>query len=126
MNRPQHWHRWPLGAISLVLAVLAWGGMAVGLLVFLSATGSPGDGDQPLRAAQPALLLAIGMLALSGLGSGVASVLAWRLQRGRGMAATAALLLALLGLVIILPVLASVRDPLLAGDAIWQPAGSRG
>jgi len=66
------------------------------------------------------------VLALSALGSGVASVLAWRTQRGRGMAAVAALLLALLGLLIAVPLLVQGADPVVANDTIWQAAGSRG
>lgn len=117
---------WPWGACALGLAVLAWAALGAGLMVFLSAIGMPGDGNHALASKQWILMLAIAVLALSALGSGVASVLAWRTQRGRGMAAVAALLLALLGLLIAVPLLVQVADPVVANDTIWQAAGSRG
>ncbi|AWH17205.1 hypothetical protein C1922_07710 [Stenotrophomonas sp. ZAC14D2_NAIMI4_7] len=95
-------------------------------MVFLSAIGMPGDGSHALASKQWLLMLAMAVLALSALGSGVASVLAWRTQRGRGKAAVAALLLALLGMLIAVPLLAQGGDPVVADDTIWQAAGSRG
>jgi len=117
---------WPWGACALGLAVLAWAALGAGLMVFLSAIGMPGDGNYALASKQWLLMLAMAVLALSALGSGVASVLAWRTQRGRGMAAVAALLLALLGLLIAVPLLVQGADPVVANDTIWQAAGSRG
>lgn len=117
---------WPWGACALGLAVLAWAALAAGVVVFLSAIGMPGDGSHALASRQWILMLAVGVLALSALGSGVASVLAWRTQRGRGTAAVAALLLALLGLLIAVPLLVQGADPVVVDDTIWQATGSRG
>ncbi|HDS0947885.1 TPA: hypothetical protein QDZ34_001150 [Stenotrophomonas maltophilia] len=117
---------WPWGACALGLAVLAWAALLGGLLLFLSAVGSPGDGSHALQSVHTALMAAMGALVVAGLGSGVASVLAWRSRRGRVMAAVAALLLALLGLVIAVPMLLQGHDPVVASYTIWQVTGSRG
>ncbi|WP_234412881.1 MULTISPECIES: hypothetical protein [Stenotrophomonas] len=117
---------WPWGLCALGLAVLAWAALGAGLLVFLSAFGSPGDGSHALESVQVALFAAMGVLVVSALGSGAASVLAWRLRRGRGMAAVAALLLALLGMIVAVPMLVQGQDPVVIGNTIWQAAGSRG
>lgn len=117
---------WPWGVCALGLAVLAWAALGAGLMVFLSAIGMPGDGSHALASRQWLLMLAMAVLVLSALGSGVASVLAWRTQRGRGMAAVAALLLALLGVLIAVPLRVQGADPVVADGTIWQAAGSRG
>lgn len=117
---------WPWGLCALGLAVLAWAALGAGLLVFFSAIGSPGDGSHALESVHAALFAAMGVLVLSALASGAASVLAWRARRGRGMAAVAALLLALLGLIVAVPMLLPGQDRVVIGDTIWQAAGSRG
>ncbi|WP_312738442.1 hypothetical protein [Stenotrophomonas sp.] len=92
-RRRRHWRSLPWGWMALALCVLAW--VAFGYMVLLGAAGTrmPGDGAAPHWQATmfKVSLAAAAVLYAASLAS---TVLGWRLQRARGAAGLAALLLA--------------------------------
>lgn len=94
------------GVIALLLAVLAWGGLAGAVFAFAASFGSPGDGSRGMQAMQFWILGALAVAALSFAASVTAIVLSWRRRRGPVPAALAGALLVLLVSLLLLVVVA--------------------
>ncbi len=93
-RRNRGWRGWRWGVIALCLAVLAVSGVfAVGMLIG-AGMRPPGDGGSHVDLRPFVLALAFAELLTVSAGF-IASVLAWRLNRGRVPAAFAVIVLSL-------------------------------
>ena len=124
------WRGWAWGWIALGAAIAAWCGVFLMVVLMFTSMGSPGDGDNALRAVMPMLLVTLSLTGTAALACVTASVLAFRLRRQPAGGGVALALLALLMLVLLIPSLvsrhASVAGVLPAATPIWQVAGVQG
>lgn len=89
----RQWRQWPWGLIALGLALLSLSGAFFIFMLVGAAMRPPGDGAG-LNLKPYVITLAVAELLTVSAGI-VASVLAWRLNRGRAAAALAMVLLSL-------------------------------
>ena len=124
------WRGWAWGWIALGAAIAAWCGVFLMVVLMFTSMGSPGDGDNALRAVMPMLLVTLSLTGTAALACVTASVLAFRLRRQPAGGGVALALLALLMLVLLIPSLvsrhASVAGVLPAATPIWQVTGVQG
>ncbi|AWH53027.1 hypothetical protein C1924_07480 [Stenotrophomonas sp. ESTM1D_MKCIP4_1] len=92
-RRRRHWRSWPWGWVALALGLLAWGAFGYAVLLGAAGTRMPGDGAAPQWQAS-ALRVSLIASAVMYPASATSALLGWRLQRARGVAGLAALLLA--------------------------------
>ncbi|WP_421576337.1 hypothetical protein [Stenotrophomonas maltophilia] len=124
------WRGWAWGWIALGAAIAAWCGVFLMVVLMFTSMGSPGDGDNALRAVMPMLLATLSLTGTAALACVTASVLAFRLRRQPAGGGVGLALLALLLVLLVIPSLvpgnASVAGALSAPSPIWQVAGVQG
>ena len=124
------WRGWAWGWIALGAAIAAWCGVFLMVVLMFTSMGSPGDGDNALRAVMPMLLATLSLTGTAALACVTASVFAFRLRRQPAGGGVALALLALLMLVLLIPSLtarhASVAGVPPATLPIWQVTGVQG
>lgn len=89
----RHWKQWPWGLIALGMAVLSLSGAFFIFMLVGAAMRPPGDGAHVNLKPYVAALAVAELFTISA--GFTASVLGWRLNRGRAMAALAMVLLSL-------------------------------
>jgi len=124
------WRGWTWGWIALGAAIATWCGVFLLVVLMFTSMGSPGDGDNALRAVMPMLLATLSLTGTAALACVTASMLAFRLRRQPAGGGVALALLALLMLVLLIPSLTS-RHASVAGVPpatlpIWQVTGVQG
>ena len=124
------WRGWAWGWIALGAAIAAWCGVFLMVVLMFTSMGSPGDGDNALRAVMPMLLATLSLTGTAALACVTASVFAFRLRRQPAGGGVALALLALLMLMLLIPSLTS-RHASVAGVPpatlpIWQVTGVQG
>ena len=127
--RLQRWRDWKWGWIAVLLAVLAWLGMFCLIVLGSLEYRPPGDGGSGLPGLQIYLWGALVSVLSLAFGCVAASLLAWRLRRGRTGAVIAAGLLLLLAVVLLVPSLTErklrVGDVAEARSPFGMPSASR-
>lgn len=87
------WRQWPWGLIALGLALLSLSGVFFIFMLMGAAMRPPGDGAG-INLKPYVLVLALAELGTISAGV-IAAILAWRFNRGKGLAAVAIVLLSL-------------------------------